>query len=175
MDLDSFVLTIKSVNFLSNSPSARVEEVEELIQGPFGFTPEEGLELLDYPDLDAIRKRKTAKRRWVESCLDKIIEAEDPDAPGVYTMPEPPMDLQLAYDLAHETYQDMRTRGNVNERTMARILDFALDAKNELDKANAAAAPPPMPGAPPGPGAGEPLPAEQPMAPQPGLPPMGGG
>jgi hypothetical protein len=155
MDLDQFTLSVKPVNLLSNSPSARVEEAAELVNGPFGFTPEEGLELLDYPDLEGARNRRTAKRRYIMACLDRILDAEDPYEPGVYIRPEPPMDLDLAFTMAHELYQDLRTKTGVSEQVLMRVLDFALDADNERQKA----APPPD-AAPPMPAGPAPMPEE---------------
>ncbi|MBP9751203.1 MAG: hypothetical protein KBC95_05150, partial [Candidatus Peribacteraceae bacterium] len=108
-----------------------------------------------YPDLEGVRNRKTARKRYIESCLDRILDADDPDAPGVYIRPEPPMDLMLAYNMGHELYQDLRTKSGVSERVMVRVLEFAMEAKAMADKA----APPPPPGPPPmppGPDAGPP-------------------
>lgn len=155
LDRESFVMTVKPVNLLSNSPASRVEEAQELVNGPFGFTPEDGLEMLNFPDLEGVRNRKTASKRYIEACLDRILDADDPDAPGVYIRPEPPMDLMLAYNMGHELYQDLRTRSGVSERVMVRVLEFAMEAKAMADKA----APPPPPGPPPmppGPDAGPP-------------------
>lgn len=155
MDREEFVLKVRPINFFSTTPSARIEEAEEMVNGPFQLPPEEAIELLGFPDMDRFAKRKLAGRRAAESVVQRILDAEDPFDPKVRIRPEPPMDLAYTHELATQTYLDMRTKDGSREETMQALLELAVSAKAELDKLAPPPAPaPPMPppGAPPMPG-----------------------
>ncbi len=147
MDRDSFTLRVFPTSFLSGTPEDRLETVRELTDSGF-LSQDEALSLLDFPDLQGVLNLRTSARRNIERLLEKLKDADDPDAPGIYEYPEPEWNLQLCKALALMTYLEAKLDG-VPEKNLKKILQFAIDSQSEIDNATAAAAPPPADGAPP--------------------------
>ena len=156
LDREKFVLRVFPTSFLSSTPEDRWSQVQEMIKGGF-LSQDEAMVLLDFPDLERVMTLRGAARRNIERLLEKLLEADDPDA--VYVYPEPAMNLELCQALAIMTYLDAKLDG-APEANLQAVLQFALDAKAELAKAMA----PEKDGPPPPPDAaelmGEPPPPE---------------
>jgi len=98
MNDDDYVMKIYPISALSDSPSDRLQDIQELMQAGI-IDPEAGRRLLDYPDLEAESSLADAEMDYLHEILDKMLEEEP-----VYTAPEPYDNLQLARKLALEYY-----------------------------------------------------------------------
>lgn len=156
LDRESFKLRTFPTNFLRGTPEEQIQSVNEMIEAGF-LSQDEALILLDFPDLQRVLNLRTAARHIIERTLESFLEAEDPTAEGVYVYPEPPMGLELCKALAIMTYLEAKLDG-ASEANLKLVMDFYLDAKGELDRANAppAEAAPGVTGAPPEPMPGDP-------------------
>jgi hypothetical protein len=168
MDRDAFTLRVFPTGFLKGTPAEKYQSIKEVMQDGL-LSQDEALTLLDFPDLDRVLSLRGAARRCVEKILQKILDADDPEA--AYEYPEPPMNLELCRALALMTYLDARTN-EAPEENLRWVLQFALDAEEEIERAAQGLPPggpngaPPGPGAPPPPGDAGPLlaePTEQPL------------
>lgn len=150
-------------NFLSSTPAGKLQEVQELLQAGM-LSQEEGLELLDYPDVNSAKSEKLAPREAnrlvIESALIK----------GKYVQPEPFMDLQTLLPMAQNYYLRAKVKGAPEDRL--ELLRRLMDDVNAL--LNPEPEEPPMPEAPMDPAAAgmdpaaqamqDPMAAGQPMA-----------
>ncbi len=103
LDDDKYVLRCFSTNILPTTPGGKLARVTEMIQA--GFIPqEEGLKLLDFPDLKAYRNKVLASAdltdKMIDSCLD-----------GHYMAPEPAMDLVAARSTAQMRFLEAKLNG----------------------------------------------------------------
>lgn len=180
LDREQFVLEVFASNLLSKKPAARLQEIEQLINAGW-ISPEDGKELLEFPDLERFGNLSQASSRIIAECIDRILDAEDPYAEGVYTYPEPEFNLKMCVAKGLVMYLDAKLEGAPQEN-LDMVLQFVADAQAQLAQA-AASAPAPQdpsilppdggdPNAPPG----GPVPPDG-MVPPAGLgaPPIDGG
>lgn len=81
MDEDEYVLQMFPTSLLSTTPSGRLNDVKDLMQ--IGdIPPEFGLDLLDFPDLDAYVSYKNAAIEDMKRTIEKLVDGE-------YQAPEP--------------------------------------------------------------------------------------
>jgi hypothetical protein len=139
IDKAKFTLRVFPTSFLRGTPEENLDTVRELIDSGF-LTQDEALALLDFPDLQRVMNLRGAARRNIERLLEKLRDAPDPRAPGVYEYPEPAWNLELCKALALMAYLEAKLDG-VPEPNLKAILQFATDAQAEIDKAAAPAAP----------------------------------
>jgi hypothetical protein len=111
---------------------------------------EDVLDAVDFPDVDAYKKRVLAPRRLIERNIARILKT------GEFVSPEPADNHQLALKLVNEAYAEARL-DNVPEAKLELLRRYMADTADFI-----AAATPPPPPAPPMAG---------PMPPQPGAPP----
>ena len=71
---------------LSSTPSGRLQDVQELLQAGF-ISKDDGMKLLDFPDLKSYMDRKNAGLDDIEKMIEIMIEK------GEYQTPEPYQDL----------------------------------------------------------------------------------
>lgn len=141
---------------LSQQPSAKLEEVAELIQMGVAVSREDVIELLGWPDTKAFSKRIIASRQLVQKLLEKMVRE------GVAWSPLPQMNLREAADLATARYLQA-VEEDVDEEKRDLLVEFvneckALIKEQELEAQNGASAATPgiPPGAPAGAGPGGP-------------------
>lgn len=159
-DRETLKLRTFPVNYLSSIPADKYEQVADMM-GQGLVTHDEAMELLDFPDLERVQNLKTATRRFCETVMTRILEADDPYAPTVFIRPEPPMDLQLCIALGTMLYVDALTAGGVGTENLRAASDW-------IESTRQAASPPqPDPGAQP--------PAEGGFPPDPTMDPAAGG
>jgi hypothetical protein len=125
-------------SILPSQPAGKVQKVQELMQAGF-FDKEEGLELLDFPDLKAVVSVKVAARRDIK----RMIEAMTED--GRYESPEPFMALELGRQLSQSYYLAGRADGMPEDRLelLRRFMDDCqalIDRSKEQAAAGGAAA-----------------------------------
>lgn len=137
-------------NFLSSTPAGKLQDAQELVQAGF-FDRDEGLELLDFPDINAHKGEKLApkqaNRMLIEACLE-----------GDYVTPEPFMDLVSLLPMAQNVYLRAKVKNVPEDRCelLRRLLtdtEAMLNGGTEIDEAMAPAMDPamqdPMAGGPP--------------------------
>jgi hypothetical protein len=158
MDREALVLRVFPTSFLSGTPEENIEMVKQLTETGF-LSEDEALALLDFPDLQGVLNLRTAARRNIERLLEKLQDADDPDA--VYEYPVAAWNLELCKALGLMKYLEAKLDG-VPEKNLKAILSFATDAQKELDRAKAETAQPQ--GATDMAAAGEPVPLADPAA-----------
>lgn len=148
---NEFVIQCFNMSSLPKDPSGRMEKVAEMIQSGM-ITIREGRRLLDFPDLEQMEKLANASEERIFQILDKIVED------GIYTSPDPFMDLQLANDYSVQ-YYNLYSSNKLEEERCQMLRDFF----SQVQALKQAAQPPQMPqGAPSTPQA---TPIPQPQSP----------
>lgn len=139
MKEDEYVLKIYPVSALSDNPSERLDDVQELMQAGI-VDPDTGRRLLDYPDLEAEEGLANAELDYLHETFDKMVDE------GLYTPPEPYDNLQLARKLALEYYAKGKCSG-LEEEKLNQFRTFL----SQIDSIEQAAMPPAPPQGAPGP------------------------
>ncbi len=156
IDEDEFVLKIFPVSALSQDPSAKFEQLQEM-RASGDITTEQFKRLFELPDLEAENEIDTADTDIIDRNLDIIV------TDGRYLSPEPFDNLDLARVRAGKFYNVCRARGGIPDSRLELLRNYIADCVALLKQAQ-----PPAPAAPPGP------PPGMPPGP-PGMDPMGGG
>lgn len=157
IDEEPYVIQCFKASSLPKDPAGRKQAVVDLIQSGM-VSIREGRRLLDYPDLAQEERLANASEERILQALDKIIED------GVYTPPDPLMDLDLCVKLSTQ-YYNLYVPAQLDEEKAKLLLNFNASA-NDLKLASMPQQPLPVPGAPPLAQA-EPLPTS-PLVPQTG-------
>ena len=185
MDRDAYVMQVFPTSLLAKTPSARLQQVQDLFQaGVIDRTM--FLRLLDAPDIGAEEDLESSGRIVADEQIEFMLDSEDPNADDVYQYPEPFQDLIYALHRCQAQYNLCRIR-KVPEPWLKLLRQYMGDCKFLLEKQFPAAPPPNMPpgGIPggnpagdvsgaapmvgmPGPGM---IPPMQPGQPTPGVPP----
>jgi hypothetical protein len=121
-------------NFLPSTPAGKLSDVKDFVEGGF-YTPEEALELFDYPDLKKINNLKTSGRDDVLKVIEKMIETEK------YISPEPYMNLELAKTISQSYYLRCKC-DEAPENVLDLLRTFMEDIRVEIEKKAAQQAPP---------------------------------
>lgn len=101
---EKFTLRMFAANILPTQPAARLAKIQELIQ--IGWIPkEEGLKLLDFPDLQAYTNQVLASQHLTDKMIESILEH------GKYIAPEPMMNLAKAQSVGQERYLQAKLDG----------------------------------------------------------------
>jgi hypothetical protein len=152
---DPFVIQCFDSSALPRDPAGRMQKITELVQAGM-IDIREGRRLLDYPDLEQNEKLENASEERILQVLDQIVDD------GVYTPPDPFMDLALAKKLSVQYYNLYMSAALEPEKAeMLRMFNSQVLALVE------ASMPPPMPAAPAGPALATPEPVPtSPMLPQ---------
>ena len=136
---DPFVIQCFNMSSLPRDPAGRMQKITEMIQAGM-VTIKEGRRLLDYPDIDQIEKLANASEERIYKILDEIVED------GIYTPPDPFMDLDLANELVVQ-YYNLYAACKLEEDRCQQLRDFFT----QVGAMKQAAQPPmPAPGAAPG-------------------------
>lgn len=109
LDNDKYILKCFPIASLSTTPAARKEEVTELIQAGL-ISKEDGLELLDFPDVKADTNLYVAAKKNIMWTIDEMIHK------GYYLPPEPYQNLQLGVQLMQQSYLLYKTQNAPDER-----------------------------------------------------------
>lgn len=129
LDEDQYIMQNFPVNALSDTPSARLQEVQELLQAGF-LSKEDGMRLLDFPDIKGVYNMSNAGvediNRQIELMVDK----------GEYQTPEPFQNLQYGIQKMQQAYLLYRAQ-NAPEETLELFRRWMSDAKDLLAKAQA--------------------------------------
>jgi hypothetical protein len=156
MERDSFLMQTYPVAFLPQTPSGKWEIVAQMIESGF-IGQDEAAELLDYPDLESVTDRQNAPVRYADLLIENMLEK------GIYTPPDPHSNLALNVKLITFALLQAETN-NAPEERLDLMRQYVADADAMLAEAQAALAPPPVPGAGVEPGLAE-------LPPDAGVPP----
>lgn len=124
---DQYMLQIFPTSALSQEPAARFQEVQELLQAGF-IAKEDGLKLLDYPDLQSYYNMANAGAEDIERQIELMVER------GEYQTPEPYQNLQYGITKMQQAYLMYRQDG-APEEMLDLFRRWIEDAKELLDKA----------------------------------------
>jgi hypothetical protein len=146
-----YVIKVYPTSLLPSTPAGKLAWIQDMAKGQY-MPMEDVLDAVDFPDVDAYKKRVLAPRRLIERNIAHILKT------GEFVSPEPADNHQLALKLVNEAYAEARL-DNVPEaklellrRYMADTTDFIAAATPPPPPASPMAGPvPPQPGAPPGP------------------------
>jgi hypothetical protein len=119
---DKFVMALYPTNLLPKTPEGQLQFTQELIQSGFIDT-QEGLSLLDFPDLEGFFSLRTAAVDDVKFIIERMIEDQ------VYTSPEEYMDLATALKMTQSAYLRAKTDGTSDEskELLLRFIDDCVD------------------------------------------------
>lgn len=124
---EQYIMQVFPASALSQTPSARMQEVQELLQAGF-IGKEDGMKLLDFPDLKAFYNMANAGVEDIEKQIEDMIED------GVYQSPEPFQNLQYGIVKMQQAYLMYRSQ-NAPEDRLELLRQWMEDAKRLLDDA----------------------------------------
>lgn len=133
VDRTKYIIRTFPTNFLSQTPEAKMEEIQELMSIGL-LTPEQGKMLLEYPDLDAVMEFENASLNDIHLTLDNILDK------GLYSPPLPQQNLQYGIRLMQYSYLKFRHE-NLSDNKLEMLLLWADEAIKLMQKL----APPPPP------------------------------
>jgi hypothetical protein len=164
IDRDKMVLKVFPVSNLSKQPSARFEQLTEMLNAG-ALTIEQFKRLFDLPDLESESEIDSADTDIIDFTLDKIVTT------GKYISPEPFDDLQLAMKRCGK-FINLCRKNDVPDARLKLLHNYFDDCKSLTEMSQPQA----PPGAPPGPpGAGGPPPGMTAPPGTPGAPGLPGG
>lgn len=127
MDNDLYLLQTFPTSALSTSPSARLQEVQELLQAGF-VGKEDGMKLLDFPDLKAFYNMANAGVEDIERQIELMIDKNE------YQSPEPYQNLQYGIGKMQQAYLMYRAQ-NAPEETLELFRRWIEDANTMIENA----------------------------------------
>lgn len=142
MSEDEYVMQIFPTSLLSETPSGKLQDVQELMQAGM-IDPTHGMDLLDFPDLDSYRDRKLAPLHRIQDIIDKMLDE------GKYSAPEPYEDLQLGTSEMLAALNQAQNEG-VEEDRLELLRRWMSEADAMAKRVQAANQPAPAPGLPQG-------------------------
>lgn len=132
MEDDQYIMQIFPTSALSQTPAARLQEVQELMQAGL-VSKEDGMKLLDFPDLKAYYNMANAGVEDIERQIEAMMET------GEYETPEPFQNLQYGIVKMQQAYLMYRSQ-KAPEENLELLRRWISDAKNLLDSAQQEAA-----------------------------------
>lgn len=146
-DQESAVLTIFPVGMLSRTPSAKFEQLQELLNAG-AITVEQFKRLFGMPDLEAENDLDTAETEIIDKMCWQIIYQ------GKHIEPQPFNKLLPALDRTQKYYNLCLTKEGIPEAHMEELRNFIYEIQDLIKLANPPPPPqpalPPMPMGPPG-------------------------
>jgi hypothetical protein len=109
LEEDQYMMHVFPTSSLSSTPSGKLQDVQELIQAGM-ISPEQGLKLLDFPDLETYMNRQNSGLEDIEKMIELMIDE------GEYQTPEPYQDLQNGIKMMQQAYLMYRTRKAPEDR-----------------------------------------------------------
>lgn len=146
LDEEAYVLQCFPVSLLPQTPAGRYERIQELAMGGW-ITKEQGLELMQVPDMDNLSADVNAQSNSVRQRIDSMIDD------GIYVAPEPYDDPAASIAIVKSIYFQERERG-APEQTLAMLRQYMTTCATIMSRAqvqNQAMQQQPTPGAGPQP------------------------
>lgn len=132
---DAYVMKMFPTNLLPSNPAGRTQRVQELVNAGL-IDGDTGMELLDFPDVEAYQRRKFAARRLILRNIDHILET------GERITPTPFDNLELIVQFGNEAIQEAKLDG-VEESHIDALRDYVYGADALRPKPQAVPLPPP--------------------------------
>jgi len=122
-----YIMQVYPTSMLPKTPAGRLSYVQELLTTGM-VTPEEGLSLLDFPDVMEMTEMKNAFIDDIRHTAYLIIEKDE------YMQPEPYQNLQFGIQYMTAKYLQMKVRGLPQEKLdlLQRWVNDALSLQQEL-------------------------------------------
>lgn len=130
---DEYTMKIFPVSSLPSDPAGRLQTIQEYMSAGI-LSVRQGRRLLDFPDIEQIEDLANAREEYLHTILEKIVDE------GLYTVPEPEDDLQLANELALEYYAQGKNQ-NLEEEKLEMLRRF----RDQIGILQQKALPTPMP------------------------------
>lgn len=124
---DQYMMQVFPTNALSQTPSARLAEVQEMMQAGL-VDPKVGKKLLDFPDLKAHTSLENAAAEDIDRQIELMLEKNE------YQTPEPYQDLQYGIQKMQSAYLKYRAQ-NAPDETLDLFRQWISDANNLVNKA----------------------------------------
>jgi hypothetical protein len=156
MERDEYEMRSFPTSILPTTPAGKLQTVQELIQAGM-IDRENGLSLLDFPDLESVVSLYTAALEDIKRCIELMIDE------GEYQVPEPFMNLPLAIKTTQSAYLKARTQ-SVPEERLELLRRFIEDCEALITQANTPQDPAAAPGMDPAMGEAQAVPEAQPTS-----------
>lgn len=130
MDENAYVLQCFPVSLLPQTPAGRYERIQEMMMGGL-ITREQGLELLQVPDLEGMNADINAQVNSIRQRVDRMIDDNE------YVAPEPYDDPQLSLQVVRSIYFQERER-NAPEDTLNLLRSYMTACGNIIARNQAA-------------------------------------
>lgn len=127
MEEDQYMLQIFPTNALSQDPSNRLQEVQELMQAGL-IAKEDSMKLLDFPDLKSMYSMANAGVDDIEKQIELMVDGGD------YQTPEPFQNLKYGITKMQQAYLKYRSE-NAPEEVLENLRQWMSDAKSLMDQA----------------------------------------
>lgn len=133
---DGYVMQVFPTSALPDTPSARLQTITEMMQSGL-IDPEDGQELLDFPDLDARSQIQNSPIRLIRKQIESMLDS------GKLIMPEPYDNLLKARSMATMYYNYARLADVEEERldVLRQYIDAVQDLIQQSEQASQPAAP----------------------------------
>lgn len=128
MEEDKYMLDIFPASSLSQTPAGRLQDVQDLMAAGF-IGREDGLKLLDFPDLEAANNMLNADAQNLDKVIEKMIDD------GEYFPPEPYQNLENAVRKMQQAYLMFRMQGAPEDR-LELLRQYMEDAQGLIQKAS---------------------------------------
>jgi hypothetical protein len=130
---DKYIMRVFPTSALASTPAGKLADVQELLQAGF-INKEDGMKLLDFPDLRQFYNFNNAGVEDIERCIEFMIDK------GEYSTPEPYQNLQLGITKMQQAYLLFKTQ-NAPENRLELFRRWIEDANGLLMKAAQAGQP----------------------------------
>lgn len=128
LEEDQYIMQCFPISGLSNTPSARLQEIQEYIQAGF-LTKEAGIKLLNFPDLESDTNLIVASVDDIEHTIDTLLDGE-------YVPPEPYQNLELGKMMVQMAYLRNKSEG-APEEVLELLRNWITDAEALLQSTQA--------------------------------------
>jgi len=123
--LDKYIIQVYPTSMLPKTPAGRLEYVQEML-GAGLVTPEEGLSLLEFPDVDKVTRFKNSKFNDILATIDYMLDKDE------YLPPEPFQDLVNGITYMQSAYLYYKGEGCPQEK-LDLLLRWIQDAMSLLN------------------------------------------
>lgn len=104
LDDSKYIMQSFPTSHLSSTPSGKLQDVQELLTAGF-ISKEEGLQLLDFPDLANFNSYQNAALKDIDHMIEKIVDKKE------YNSPEPYQNLQAGVVRMQQAYLKYKSEG----------------------------------------------------------------
>lgn len=133
LDESKYVMKLFPISSFSSTPAAKLDEVTKAMEAGL-IDPETGMDLLEFPDLNARMSLRMAKRKLIERVYDTMVDTAE------FMPAEPFMDLNYALEYG-QNYYNLCKLNKVPDDRLELIRRFMSQAEMILSAAQPQEAP----------------------------------